>query len=61
MPGNKEVYEKKTTCSIPPPVNLQACGYDLGREEKHLSANPRHQIYISEWKSMKQQGTTKAS
>lgn len=41
--------------------HLQACGYNLGREERQLSANPSHQIYISEWERMKQQGTTKAS
>lgn len=42
-------------------LHLQACGYNPGKEERQLSANPSHQIYISERERMKQQGTTKAS
>lgn len=42
-------------------INIQARGYNPGREERWLSANPSQQIYISEWERMEQQGTIKAS
>jgi len=59
MPGKEEIYEEKN--QHPHVINLQACGYDPGREERRLSANPSCQIYISEWERMKQKGRGKAS
>lgn len=60
MPGKEEVYEEKEPQHAHP-IDLQACGYNPGREERRLSANPSHQIHVSEWERMKQQGTAKAS